>query len=107
MSEINVQRPDPVGSTALVGEGFDLPQLDTLILAMPLSFKGRLIQYAGRLHRSHDGKAPVRIYDYLDDNSPLTRAMFQRRSAGYRQMGYKIEMDGGNSKSPSFLDLPN
>jgi superfamily II DNA or RNA helicase len=91
-----------LATASLVGEGFDLPQLDTLILAMPLSFKGRLIQYAGRLHRSHDGKAPVRIYDYLDDNSPLTRAMFQRRSAGYRQMGYKIEMDAEALKAPLF-----
>ena len=61
---------------------------------MPLSFKGRLIQYAGRLHRAHEGKAPTRIYDYLDDNNPLTRAMYQRRSAVYRQMGYMIEMEG-------------
>jgi superfamily II DNA or RNA helicase len=61
---------------------------------MPLSFKGRLIQYAGRLHRVHEGKASARIYDYLDENSPLTRAMFRRRSVGYRQMGYKIELSG-------------
>lgn len=82
-----------LATASLVGEGFDLPQLDTLVLAMPLSFKGRLIQYAGRLHRNHEGKAPARIYDYLDDNNPLTRAMYQRRSAGYRQMGYMIEME--------------
>jgi len=83
-----------LATASLIGEGFDLPQLDTLILAMPLSFKGRLIQYAGRLHRVHAGKAPARIYDYLDENSPLTRAMFRRRSVGYRQMGYKIELSG-------------
>ena len=80
-------------TASLIGEGFDLPQLDTLVLAMPLSFKGRLIQYAGRLHRSHEGKASARIYDYLDDNNPMTRAMFQRRSAGYRQMEYRMEME--------------
>src|SRR6185312_13571228 len=83
-----------LATASLAGEGFDLPQLDTLILAIPLSFKGRLIQYAGRLHRVHDSKAPPRIYDYLDENSPLTRAMFRRRSVGYRKMGYKIEMSG-------------
>jgi superfamily II DNA or RNA helicase len=82
-----------LATASLIGEGFDLPQLDTLVLAMPLSFKGRLIQYAGRLHRNHEGKAAARIYDYLDENCPLTRAMFQRRSAGYRQMGYKIEIE--------------
>jgi len=81
-----------LATASLIGEGFDLPQLDTLILAMPLSFKGRLIQYAGRLHRDHDGKSSARIYDYLDGNSPLTKAMFQRRSVGYRQMGYRIDL---------------
>lgn len=80
-----------LATASLIGEGFDLPQLDTLILAMPLSFKGRLIQYAGRLHRDHEGKSSARIYDYLDENSPLTRAMFRRRSVGYRQMGYKMD----------------
>jgi superfamily II DNA or RNA helicase len=88
-----------LATASLVGEGFDLPQLDTLVLAMPLSFKGRLIQYAGRLHRSHEGKASALIYDYLDDNNPLTRAMYQRRSAGYRQMGYRIEMEPEPSAS--------
>ena len=53
-------------TASLIGEGFDLPQLDTLVLAMPLSFKGRFIQHAGRLHRLHEGKAPAHIYDYLD-----------------------------------------
>jgi superfamily II DNA or RNA helicase len=68
-----------LATASLIGEGFDLPQLDTLIIAMPLSFKGRLIQYAGRLHRDHEGKSSARIYDYLDENSPLTRAMFPIR----------------------------
>ena len=64
-----------LATAPLVGEDFDLPQPDTLMPAMPLSFKGRLIQHAGRLHRAHEGKAPAGIYDYLDDNNPLTRAM--------------------------------
>lgn len=83
-----------LATASLVGEGFDMPQLDTLVLAMPLSFKGRLIQYAGRIHRNHECKASARIYDYLDENCPLTRAMFTRRSIGYRQMGYRIEYQG-------------
>ncbi len=96
-----------LATASLIGEGFDLPQLDTLILAMPLSFKGRLIQYAGRLHRDHDGKASARIYDYLDENSPLTKAMFQRRSVGYRQMGYKINIGiDRNDDSIKPLALP-
>jgi superfamily II DNA or RNA helicase len=90
-----------LATASLIGEGFDLPQLDTLVLAMPLSFKGRLIQYAGRLHRDFEGKSSVRIYDYLDENSPLTRAMFRRRAIGYRQMGYKMDFsDEVNSDEP-------
>jgi len=97
-----------LATASLVGEGFDLPQLDTLILAMPLSFKGRLIQYAGRLHRVHEGKASARIYDYLDENSPLTRAMFRRRSVGYRQMGYKIELSGDQTGDVNqLINLPS
>ncbi len=82
-----------LATTALIGEGYDLPRLDTLFLAMPLSFKGRLIQYAGRLHRQHADKREVRVYDYLDSGNPLTAAMFRRRNAAYRQMGYRMVMD--------------
>lgn len=80
-------------TASLIGEGFDLPSLNTLFLGMPLSFKGRLIQYAGRLHRTHADKRDVVIYDYLDDNHPVTQAMFRRRAAAYRQMGYRFEID--------------
>jgi superfamily II DNA or RNA helicase len=79
-------------TASLVGEGFDLPRLDTLVLSMPLSFKGRLIQYAGRLHRPHDAKGEPLIFDYLDDNLPLAQAMFRRRQAGYKELGYRIEL---------------
>jgi superfamily II DNA or RNA helicase len=82
-----------LATASLIGEGFDLPRLDTLFLAMPLSFKGRLVQYAGRLHRSHADKREIRVYDYLDGGNPLTVAMFRRRSGAYRQMGYRVVMD--------------
>ena len=82
-----------LATASLIGEGFDLPRLDTLFLAMPLSFKGRLVQYAGRLHRSHADKREIRVYDYLDEGNPLTIAMFRRRSGAYRQMGYRVVMD--------------
>lgn len=101
------ERKEPfvlLATASLIGEGFDLPQLDTLVLAMPLSFKGRLVQYAGRLHRIREGKAAPRIYDYLDENSPLTRAMFRRRLTGYRQMGYRVDLPGGQDADPR-LDL--
>jgi superfamily II DNA or RNA helicase len=60
---------------------------------MPLSFKGRLVQCAGRLHRDHAAQQEIRIYDYLDDNHPITLAMFRRRAVAYRQMGYSFEFD--------------
>ena len=82
-----------LATASLIGEGYDIPRLDTLFLAMPLSFKGRLIQYAGRLHRSHADKREIRVYDYLDEGNGLTVAMFRRRSSAYRQMGYRMVMD--------------
>lgn len=82
-------------TASLVGEGFDLPRLDTLFFAMPLSFKNRLVQYAGRIHRVHEDKREVRVYDYLDANHAITRSMFRKRIGGYRQMGYTIRLDGG------------
>ena len=77
-------------TASLIGEGFDLPELDTLFLAMPVSFRGRIIQYAGRLHRSVPGKSEVQIFDYLDYKLSLGNSMYRKRSAGYREMGYKI-----------------
>ncbi|MGJ8640184.1 MAG: TOTE conflict system archaeo-eukaryotic primase domain-containing protein [Opitutaceae bacterium] len=88
---IQTKRAACLFSTAsLIGEGFDLPELDTLFLTMPVSFKGRIIQYAGRLHREHAGKANVEVHDYLDAKLPLANSMYRKRSAGYREMGYDI-----------------
>lgn len=78
-------------TSSLLGEGFDLPQLDTLFLTLPVSFKGRLIQYAGRLHRAWPGKSEVRIYDYVEPDHPLTAHMHRKRLAAYRSMGYRTE----------------
>ena len=74
----------------LVGEGFDHPPLDTLALAMPISWKGTLQQYAGRLHRSHADKQDVRIYDYVDTGHAQLARMWEKRQRGYRAMGYRI-----------------
>lgn len=73
-----------------LGEGFDDARLDTLFLAMPVSWKGTLVQYAGRLHRRHSGKTEVRIYDYVDRNVPMLARMFDKRMKGYRAMGYSL-----------------
>ncbi len=73
------------------GEGFDDPRLDTLFLALPISWKGTLVQYAGRLHRHLPEKKEVRIYDYVDSGLPVLSRMFERRLRGYRSMGYERE----------------
>jgi superfamily II DNA or RNA helicase len=77
----------------LVGEGFDHPPLNTLLLAMPVSWKGTLQQYAGRLHRQQRGKTSVRIIDWLDLGHPITQRMWERRLRGYRAMGYALLAD--------------
>ncbi len=79
-----------LATSSLVGEGFDLPELDTLFLTLPVSFKGRIIQYAGRLHRACEGKSDVRIYDYVEPEHPLTSHMHRKRLAAYRGMGYRM-----------------
>ncbi len=73
-----------------VGEGFDDPRLDTLFLTLPVSWRGTVAQYAGRLHRLYDGKREVRIYDYADLNAPMLARMFDRRCRGYEALGYTI-----------------
>jgi len=75
----------------LIGEGFDHPPLDTLVLAMPISWKGTLQQYAGRLHREHVDKKDVRIYDYIEPDQPQLARMWEKRQRGYRAMGYEIQ----------------
>jgi superfamily II DNA or RNA helicase len=79
-----------LATASLIGEGVDIPRLDTLVLAMPISFKGRMVQYAGRLHRQSPGKKDVVIYDYLDTCSGLTVSMYRKRVQAYRSMGYQI-----------------
>lgn len=74
-----------------VGEGFDYPRLDTLFLALPISWKGKVAQYAGRLHRNYPGKKEVQIYDYVDIHVPMLENMYQKRLRGYASIGYKIK----------------
>jgi len=71
-----------------IGEGFDDARLDTLFLALPVSWKGTLVQYTGRLHRLHPAKTTVRIFDYVDHDVPVLRRMFEKRLRGYRAIGY-------------------
>jgi len=82
-----------------IGEGFDDARLDTLFLALPVSWKGPLVQYAGRLHRLHAGKTDVSIYDYVDRNVPMLVKMFQKRLRGYRAMGYELDKSDNPNKN--------
>ena len=104
-----------------IGEGFDDPRLDTLLLALPVSWKGTLVQYTGRLHRLHPGKTEVRIFDYVDRDVPMLLRMFERRLRGYRAIGYargeaplgfteardevRVEDDAGRDPAADFLDF--
>ena len=86
-----------------VGEGFDYPRIDTLMLAMPFSWKGTLAQYCGRLHRNFAGKEEVQIYDYVDFRLPIFDRMYQNRLKGYKQLGYSIKPSSGE-KSESYAE---
>jgi superfamily II DNA or RNA helicase len=94
VAEIEALPPDSprvlLATGRLVGEGFDHPPLDTLVLAMPVSWKGTLQQYAGRLHREHTDKTDVRIIDFVDTAHPALLRMWDKRQRGYRAMGYRI-----------------
>ncbi len=75
-----------------IGEGFDDARLDTLFLTLPVSWRGTIAQYVGRLHRLHDRKREVRVYDYADLHVPMLARMFDRRCRGYESVGYTISL---------------
>jgi hypothetical protein len=87
-----------------LGEGFDDERLDTLFLALPISWRGTLTQYAGRLHRLNANKKEVVIYDYVDFDVPVLAKMYAKRRAGYKAIGYEIELPTASNK-PAQLAL--
>ncbi len=94
-AEAALKRPDTEERLVLatgryLGEGFDDASLDTLFLTMPISWKGTLAQYVGRLHREHHAKREVTVYDYVDSGVPVLARMALKRQAGYRSLGYEI-----------------
>jgi superfamily II DNA or RNA helicase/very-short-patch-repair endonuclease len=90
-----------------IGEGFDDSRLDTLFLALPVSWRGIIAQYVGRLHRLHEGKHEVRVYDYADLNVPMLAKMFDRRCEGYEAVGYTIQLPGSAVPGwPAEVPLP-
>jgi superfamily II DNA or RNA helicase len=74
-----------------LGEGFDLPCLDTLFLVFPFSWRGTLIQYTGRLNRTWYGKKEIQVYDYVDDKVPVLFRMYGRRLKGYKSLGFMVK----------------
>ena len=94
-----------VATGQYLGEGFDSPQLDALFLAFPVSFKGRLVQYTGRLMRAREGKTTVRVYDYVDSHVPVLRAMHTRRLRTYKSLGFTRD-PAPDVVSPSQLAVP-
>jgi very-short-patch-repair endonuclease len=90
-----------------IGEGFDDPRLDTLFVTLPISWRGTVAQYAGRLHRLHEGKHEVRVYDYADLDVAMLARMFDRRCRGYEAVGYTIVLPGSAIPGwPASVPLP-
>lgn len=79
-----------VATGSLIGEGFDFPRLDTLFMATPVSFRGVVEQYAGRLNRDYSGKESVIVYDYVDRHIPMFDSMYAKRLKAYKQIGYEV-----------------
>ena len=106
LQEIPADEPLVIVATGqYVGEGFDYPRLDTLFLALPISWKGRLEQYAGRLHRENDGKKDVRIYDYIDIHEPVCDNMYHNRLRAYAAIGYQTVQLGQPTLFEEICDL--
>lgn len=93
-----------VATGKYIGEGFDEPRLDTILLAMPVSWKGTLAQYAGRLHRNYEGKQEVRIYDYVDIHIPALERMYHKRLKGYPELGYSVKMSEQDAVASQIYD---
>ena len=102
IKQMNQVKPEEsmilVATGKLIGEGFDYPRLDTLIMATPVAWKGVVEQYAGRLNRDYDGKKNVMIYDYVDCHIAMFDRMYHKRLKAYKQIGYDIFSMGSTEK---------
>ncbi|MBM7074268.1 DEAD/DEAH box helicase [Shewanella sp. 202IG2-18] len=94
-----------VATGKYVGEGFDFPKLDTLFLALPISWKGTLTQYIGRIQRQYEGKEKVVVYDYVESGFPMLERMYQKRAKGYDALGFKVH--SADSFEQTTLNLPS
>ena len=92
-----------IASGRYVGEGFDFPRLDTLLLTLPVSWKGVVAQYAGRLHREYRGKTVCQIYDYVDLGNAICEKMYRRRFRAYKSIGYTFVSGDNNTESCGYI----
>ena len=91
-----------------IGEGFDDARLDTLFITLPISWRGTVAQYVGRLHRLHESKRDVRVYDYADLQVAMLDRMFDRRCRAYEDVGYTIIVSASAIPGwPSDVPLPD
>lgn len=93
-----------VATGKLIGEGFDVPRLDTLFMAMPIAWKGTITQYSGRLHRSFENKKEVMIYDYVDVHIPVLERMYQKRVSAYNGLGYALRTEEAYNPEEGIFD---
>jgi superfamily II DNA or RNA helicase len=91
---------------SFLGEGFDLPQLDTLFLAFPLAFKGRIVQYVGRVLRPMPGKSRVEVHDYVDTNVPVLARMHSKRLPAYASLGFPVDKTARRRSKVKTADSP-
>ncbi len=94
-----------VATGKYIGEGFDLPKLDTLFLALPISWKGSLVQYVGRIQRRFEGKEKVIVFDYVDTSLTMLQRMYQKRAKGYVAMEFTITEKGEDELLQAHLEL--
>ena len=104
LSEIAPDEPMLIIATGkYVGEGFDYPRLDTLFLALPISWKGKVMQYIGRLHREYGGKTEVIVYDYVDVHVPMLENMYRKRMTAYKAAGYHTKTGTSPDITPDLI----
>lgn len=96
-----------VATGKYIGDGFDERRLDTILLTMPVSWKGTLAQYAGRLHRNYEGRQDVRIYDYVDVHIPALERMYCKRVKGYPELGYSMKLSEQDNAASQIYDGQN
>lgn len=105
IASMDEETPSVIIATGkLIGEGFDVPRLDTLFMAMPIAWKGTITQYAGRLHRHYEKKQEVQIYDYVDVHIPVLERMYQKRVSAYKGLGYALKTQEAYNPEEGIFD---